>query len=152
MYLVLLLIGLLVTAAGFVAIGFGIPINALNLGSFGNTLFIAGATLLTGGLVLVGLAVVVRQLQRVAAGLAMQPATQPARQGEAPEPLVPPTARMSLSPMASSSVRPPEAAPSRPPEPRGSEPRRLEPRASESRQPEPRASEPRTPAPQWPIS
>ena len=41
MTIVLMAVGLLVAAAGFVAIGFGIPINAFSLG---NTLILAGAS------------------------------------------------------------------------------------------------------------
>jgi len=60
-------LGLVIAAAGFVAIGFGIPINAFSLG---NTLIMAGTTAVVGGFVLIGLAAVVRQLKRIAdAGL-----------------------------------------------------------------------------------
>jgi hypothetical protein len=58
-------------------IGFGIPINEF---SFGNTLISGGVTSFMGGLVIVGLAAVVAQLQRVVEALAVRPpmrATRP---------------------------------------------------------------------------
>jgi hypothetical protein len=58
-------LGLLTAAAGFAAIGFGIPVHAF---SFGNTLIIAGATAVAGGFVLIGLSAVVRELKRIADG------------------------------------------------------------------------------------
>ena len=51
MSVVLFVIGLLVTAAGFVTIGFGIPINAFSLG---NTLIISGTVAVCGGLIQIG--------------------------------------------------------------------------------------------------
>ena len=53
MTLVLMAVGLLVTAAGLLTIGFGIPINAFSLG---NTLIISGTIAVVGGLILIGLA------------------------------------------------------------------------------------------------
>ena len=49
MAIVLLAVGLLVTAAGFITIGFGIPINAFSLG---NTLIVAGTIAVATGLIL----------------------------------------------------------------------------------------------------
>ena len=66
MYISLLVLGILLTAGGFVTIGFGVPINAFSLG---NTLILAGTTAVTGGLVLIGLAAAVRQLNRIAMAL-----------------------------------------------------------------------------------
>jgi hypothetical protein len=63
MHIVLFLLGLLTAVAGFIAIGFGIPVHAF---SFGNTLIIAGATAAVGGFLLIGLGAVVRQLGRIA--------------------------------------------------------------------------------------
>jgi len=51
MTLVLMAVGLLVTAAGLLTIGFGIPINAFSLG---NTLIISGTVASVGGLILIG--------------------------------------------------------------------------------------------------
>jgi hypothetical protein len=83
MFVLLLLVGLAITLAGVVTVGFGIPINAF---SIGNTLIVAGTTLLAGGLVLVGLAFVVREVSRLSQRLAImvraaeprEPALQPA--------------------------------------------------------------------------
>ena len=52
MSVILLILGILVALAGVTTIILGIPINEFSLGS---TLIIAGATALTGGLVLIGL-------------------------------------------------------------------------------------------------
>jgi hypothetical protein len=60
---ILWVLGLVTAAAGFIAIGFGIPINAFSLG---NTLLMAGTTAVVGGFILIGLAAVVRQLKRIA--------------------------------------------------------------------------------------
>ena len=63
MNLVLMAVGLLATAGGFVTVGFGIPINAFSLG---NTLIISGTVAVVGGLVLIALAVVIGHLKRIA--------------------------------------------------------------------------------------
>jgi hypothetical protein len=60
-------IGAFAVVAGAVMIGFGIPVNEF---SFGNTLIVCGVTALVGGLIVIGLAVVVAQLQRIAEALA----------------------------------------------------------------------------------
>jgi hypothetical protein len=67
MYMSLLWLGMIVTAAGAAMVGFGIPINEFGLG---NTLIVAGTTAFVGGLLLIGLAHAVRQLRRIADGLA----------------------------------------------------------------------------------
>ena len=108
MYLVLFAVGLLVTAAGLLTIGFGIPINAFSLG---NTLIISGTVAVVGGLVLIGLAFAIRQLNRIAAALNARAVTRsapthalaPAAEADT---LVPPTARMPQAPVRS----PPKAA------------------------------------------
>jgi hypothetical protein len=128
MHLILLVVGLLVTAAGFVTIGFGIPINAFSLG---NTLIVAGTTAVAAGLVLTGLSVAVRQLQRIAEAMAVQPAARASRMSENAEGLVPPTAR--IAPVASRAPSPPP--PPMPPAPPRQPDREL--RAPEPRQ-EPR--------------
>jgi hypothetical protein len=110
MHLILLVVGLLVTAAGFVTIGFGIPINAFSLG---NTLIVAGTTAVAAGLVLVGLSAAVRQLQRIAEAMAVRPAPRANRVNESTEGLVPPTAR--IAPVASRAPTP--APPPMPPAP-----------------------------------
>ena len=118
MYVSLLALGVVVTAAGFVTIGFGIPINAFSLG---NTLIVAGTTAVVGGLILIGLAAVVRQFQRIAQALnAAAHVTRPAEAAEVSH--VPPTARLTpaaaRAPMPPSQPSPPEAAMPRSPEPR----------------------------------
>ena len=99
MSVVLFILGLLVTAAGFVTIGFGIPINAFSLG---NTLIISGTVAVCGGLILIGLSLAVRQLARIADALRTQGAPKALRpiSEEAPSAgaLVPPTAQ--LTPVA----------------------------------------------------
>ena len=136
MYLILLAVGVLVTAIGLVTIGFGIPINAFSLG---NTLIITGATAVVGGLILIGLAAAVRQLKRIAEALNARPLPRPNRPVEAPEAQLPQTARMA-PPVARPPVPPlpPEANMPRPPGPRGPEARPPEPRMPDTRMPEPR--------------
>src|ERR1700687_2810243 len=51
MSVILLILGILVTGAGVVTIGFGIPINEFNLG---NTMMVAGTTAVAAGRVLSG--------------------------------------------------------------------------------------------------
>ena len=100
MAVVVLLLGILAAGAGLAAIGFAVP----NIGTdFGNTLIIAGATGLTGGLILFGLAVAVGQLTRIAEGLRAR--TRPARSPEAPLPPRPETLQSRPEPI------PPRAEP-----------------------------------------
>ena len=113
MYLVLMVVGVLITAIGLVTIGFGIPINAFSLG---NTLIITGATSVVGGLILIGLAAAVRQLKRIAEALAGgRPIPRPSQQQPAAalESNVPPTAR--LTPNQNRGPIPPQ--PNMPPRP-----------------------------------
>jgi hypothetical protein len=66
MSVILLVLGILLAAAGGALVGFGIPIKELSLGS---TLILAGAFAAVGGVLLVGLAAVVTELARVTAAL-----------------------------------------------------------------------------------
>lgn len=66
MSVILLVLGILLAAAGGALIGFGLPIKELSLGA---TLILAGAFAVVGGLLLVGLSAVVAQLARVTAAL-----------------------------------------------------------------------------------
>ncbi len=116
----LLTIGLCVLAGGVLTLVYGIPIKDF---SFGNTLIIAGTVAASAGLVLIALAVVVRQLRRIAHGIEALPA-----RGEAIEPAI------SVAPPSFPSPRP-----SVPPPPAPSSEPRFEPR------PEPRV-EPAGPA------
>lgn len=70
MSFVLFVLGLAATAAGVLTIGFGIPINEFSLG---NTLIIAGTTMLASGLVVVALAITNRQLKKIADILMSRP-------------------------------------------------------------------------------
>lgn len=73
----LLIAGIAVLAAGLLAIVFGIPVKEF---SFGNTLILAGAAAACTGVILLGLAVVVRELQNIARRLG---AANPASAGRA---------------------------------------------------------------------
>ncbi|HZO44307.1 MAG TPA: hypothetical protein VFB68_00350 [Xanthobacteraceae bacterium] len=66
MSVILLVLGILLAAAGGALIGFGIPIKELSLGG---TAILAGAFAVVGGLLLVGLSAVVTELARVTAAL-----------------------------------------------------------------------------------
>ena len=135
MTLVLMAVGLLVTAAGLLTIGFGIPINAFSLG---NTLIISGTVASVGGLILIGLAAVLAQLRRIGEGLKGKAPVRAADMREAATHSAPriapeqaPLQSPLLETMAAELSRAPE--PPRAPEPlRGPEP--------------PYASEPRFPA------
>jgi hypothetical protein len=70
MDLTLFVIGLVAVLVGAVMIGFGIPINAFEIG---NTLILAGTTAAVGGLIMVGLAMVVRQLHGLVDALEVHP-------------------------------------------------------------------------------
>ncbi len=59
----LLIAGIAVLAAGLLAVGFGIPVKEF---SFGNTLILAGSIAACTGVIVLGLAVVVRELQNIA--------------------------------------------------------------------------------------
>jgi hypothetical protein len=116
MYLVLLIAGLLLSAAGFITLGFGIPSFAFSLG---NTLIIAGTTAVAGGLVLIGVAMAVRQLRRIADALNVRPMPRPSRPGEmapAAETFVPPVVRNPAVPTRAAMPKPVEPNMPRPPE------------------------------------
>jgi hypothetical protein len=63
MMIMLLIAGIAVLAAGLLAVAFGIPVKEF---SFGNTLILAGAAAACTGFIMLGLAVVVRELQNIA--------------------------------------------------------------------------------------
>jgi hypothetical protein len=142
MTIVLLAVGLLATAAGFVTIGFGIPINAFSLG---NTLIIAGTIAVASGLILIGLAIAIGQLRKIAEALMAQP--RPARVAESVEALAMPRVTMTAAATPASAVpsRPSSAKQPEMPEPVMPD---LEPlHASEPvRAPEPRATDTLFPA------
>jgi hypothetical protein len=121
MSVILLILGLVVAAAGIATTLFGIAINEFTLGP---TLIIAGTTALTGGLLLIGLSAVVTELGRVVESLKPRVAGRAAaRAAEAQEavvqvqeaaPVAAPTAAPPV-PAAAASPRPPQAnIPARP--------------------------------------
>ncbi len=59
--------GAIAVLVGAAMIGVGVPVNEF---SFGNTLIVAGATVAVGGLIIIGLGMVVAQLQRLTEALA----------------------------------------------------------------------------------
>jgi hypothetical protein len=112
MSIVLMAVGLLVAAAGFVTVGFGIPINAFSLG---NTLIISGTIAVTSGLILIALAVVVGHLRRLADALRDRPAWLAHSSGAQPAPAVaaaaePAAVRVSAPPGPEPAAAPQEAS------------------------------------------
>jgi hypothetical protein len=73
----LLVLSVIATAVGVVAIGFGVPNHEFGLGS---TLIISGTVSVIGGMVLLGLAAAVRQLRRIADAMTARPVPAPRRQ------------------------------------------------------------------------
>jgi hypothetical protein len=78
----LLIAGIAVLAAGVLAIFFGIPVKEFG---FGNTLILAGAIAACTGVILLGLAVVVRELQNIARRLGPAIAATAARVKSEPQ-------------------------------------------------------------------
>lgn len=80
MSFLLYVLGAAMAAAGILMIGFGIPINEFSLG---NTLIISGTTAVAGGVVVIGLAVVARQVKALAeADVAMPRGPRSSDQGD----------------------------------------------------------------------
>ncbi len=119
MSVILLVLGILLTAAGAALIGFGIPIKEL---SFGATVILAGAFAVVGGLLLVGLSAVVAELARVRTALkapmqAPQVAAAPIAPAARSEVVAPPAEAVAREPVKESvkeaePVPAPAAAPS----------------------------------------
>ncbi len=82
MSVILFILGILVTGAGIVAIGFGIPINEFNLG---NAMIVAGTTAAAAGLILIGLAAAVDQLTQIAKALRPRAGARPSLPPQAAE-------------------------------------------------------------------
>jgi hypothetical protein len=82
MSVILLVLGILLTGAGVIALGYGISISETNLG---NALIIAGTTTFSAGLLLIGLAAAVVQLNQIARALRPRAAARPPRPGELTE-------------------------------------------------------------------
>ena len=138
MSFVLMVIGGLATAIGAIMVGFGIPINEFSLG---NTLIIAGTTALMGGLIVIGLALALRQLGNLAEAMAAR-LGMPAS-GRLPAEAIEP----SPSPRAAAS-RMPTPVPARPEIPQPRPPRAPEPRLG-AESPSDMAAE--APAPRAPM-
>jgi hypothetical protein len=155
MSVTLLILGIVVAAAGIATIGFGSTISEFSLGT---TSIIAGTTALTGGLILIGLSAVVTELGRVAEALRARAAPRPvARPAEAAEPVAPAIAAPAIvtpaiatpaiaapavaaAPAVPANGRPPQPKMPMPPRPRPEAPAR-EPRPVEQPYPAPSAVE-----------
>jgi hypothetical protein len=83
MHVILLALGIVVTVAGGAMAGFGIANNGFDIG---NTMISAGTTAVVGGLIIVGLAAVVRELRAAR----MPEAREPVRPAVAVPPPAPP--------------------------------------------------------------
>jgi hypothetical protein len=93
---ILLILGIVVTGVGSAALGFGIPINELSIGT---SLILAGTIALCGGLILIGLSAAVAELRRIGDLLKLRPVVQPARRAEAaPPPVAAPAPSASIPP------------------------------------------------------
>ena len=101
--MILLVLGVVMAAAGAALIGFGIPIDEL---SRGTTMILAGTSVLVGGLILIGLSALIAETARVAALLRMSQAARPTRAAIEAAPATDTLAREQLS----SSVEPQPAA------------------------------------------
>jgi hypothetical protein len=84
MSVLLSVVGAIAVMLGVAMVGYGIPINAF---SFGNTLIIAGTTAVVGGLIVIGVAAAVAQLQRISEALANRPPVRPSRPLETFDPV-----------------------------------------------------------------
>ena len=108
MPVILLVLGILLTGAGVIALGYGLSINESNLG---NALIIAGTTTFNAGVLLIGLAAAVVQLTQIARALRPRADARPPRPGELAEPEAP----------ATPALRQPAGPPMRGPAPRAEE-------------------------------
>ncbi len=97
LYFSLLILGGMITVAGAAMIAFGIPNNAFDLG---NTLIIAGTVAFVGGLILIGIAHVVKYLKHISDNMALNPAALPRVSGIAE----PGASSISHEPVASARV------------------------------------------------
>jgi len=116
MSVILFILGILVTGAGIVTIGLGIPINEFNLG---NTLIVSGTIALSSGLILIGLAAAVDQLAQLVKALRPRPGTRPVQPQAADQPLPVPARAAPIPAQAPSPGQPqaPAAGPAKAPVP-----------------------------------
>jgi hypothetical protein len=82
MMTMLLIAGIAVLAAGLLAVAFGIPVKEFSLG---NTLILAGTVAACTGIIMLGLAMVVRELQNIARRLGPANAAATAREKSEPQ-------------------------------------------------------------------
>src|ERR1700712_5897395 len=101
MMTMLLIAGIAVLAAGLLAVALGIPVKEF---SFGNTLILAGAIAACTGVIMLGLAVVVRELQNIARRLG--PATPAEAARVKSEPQLPVAARDQPAPNSAAPAAP----------------------------------------------
>jgi len=109
MFVVLFVLGLILTLAGVAMVVFGIPNYEFGLG---NLLIAAGTTTIVGGLLLVGLASIGREMRRIAESLSLRPGLRGNRADEQFEMPTPArsgtgTGRMSFPPKPESRGRGP---------------------------------------------
>jgi hypothetical protein len=81
MAVLLLLLGVVTTAAGLALIGAG---AAFHEGTFDPEVLVPGTIAAVGGLLLIGMGLTVRELRRIERVLAMRPISRPGRAGETP--------------------------------------------------------------------
>jgi hypothetical protein len=137
MSVILFILGILLAAAGIVAIGFGIPINEFNLG---NTLIVAGTIAISAGLILIGLAAAVDQLTQILVALRPRAGARPALQPQAAEPAAP--AGVRSAPVSARAVEPaPVPIPPKAPMPAPPRPAVFAQPRAEDRGPEPAPAE-----------
>jgi hypothetical protein len=139
MSVILFILGILLTGAGIVTIGFGIPINEFNLG---NTMIVAGTTAAAAGLILIGLAAAVDQLSQIAKALRPRAGARPTLQPQAVEQPFPAAARPGPFPVQAPIPAPGPVAPPMPAAPRAPvfAAQRVEENVSEPAPPEPAPS------------
>jgi len=111
MSVILLVLGILITGAGVVTIGYGISIYEPSLG---NALIIAGTTTFSAGLILIGLAAAVGQLNEIARALR---GPRPVVRGRSAEPAAEPSGLSAALRAPPGPVRSPQ-----PPKPKVEEP------------------------------
>jgi hypothetical protein len=102
----LLIAGIAVLAAGLLTVAFGIPVKEF---SFGNTLILAGAAAACTGVIMLGLAVVVRELQNIARRLG--PANAASAGRAKGEPQLPAASDQPAPGVEPASKQPPSASP-----------------------------------------
>jgi hypothetical protein len=137
MHLLLLALGVLVTAVGVVMLAFSVPLTD----PAGVALFTSGMIAAVGGFILIGVSAAVRSLNLIAERLDTQPLPMPhvaavAHEAPAPRPVrAAPEPQVAVSATVSDSPKAPETL--RPGEPKSSEPKSGEPKSGEPKPSEP---------------